>query len=706
MFIAVLFAAMVALPTARALEAGRENAISGSMDALGTSEVPAELAPIRLKVQEIVSSDEFVLARALHLYNQRRLNDAKSQLQDVLIENPHNHTAVVYLDTISAKRDAVNPPKALLEDELKGIASVEKGSHGGAYGKEEFGTTDGHHRITTNTMMGMTKNGQAGEDLVNKTVMEAVKLEGSLSEYKYTATANINYYSKGNVRDDTRLRNATWWMKNDKLQFIAGDTSSYLSRFILTGVNYRGLNLRLDAGESMFGNVKDKIVMLYGKIPYFYLTKDEYIYPRQIAGARNELALGDNFNFNTTFAYIWDNDSRMKKIDLADKGKRNALLGFDETFRVIPGVWTLNGESAFSYADEDIAADNKILRSSANYLVSDFKTKTLKIYNSYERIHPNFRSYLGIGSYSASNMLTIDRENIINSIDYQPREEVDLGLHYSRTRTNLNKRYNVQTIQYDNYRGAIKLMPKNGLPRFTLRGSIWNSDNGPGPFAAPQNESSWDSVFEVAKKYAEIDWAASYGVRGYNQFLNETNTYGDAREQTFSLSANKRFYDRIEITPSYSLGRATLLKTPNRGIYTTTIMRHLFDLHLSSGLWDTANVTFDYSYERAKDFATPSLWGTNNGFTTTFSWPFTTTLGYRKKFVFSPFLSYHYASGTVNYYDRSYFASRLEGDYFLTENTKLNISGEYRSNVVTDPTYCGYGDEYRVFISYKTVNGF
>jgi hypothetical protein len=74
--------------------------------------------------------------------------------------------------------------------------------------------------------------------------------------------------------------------------------------------------------------------------------------------------------------------------------------------------------------------------------------------------------------------------------------------------------------------------------------------------------------------------------------------------------------------------------------------------------------------------------------------------------VFSPYLSYHYSDGKCTFLDRRYFAGRAEGDYYLTENSKFNLSGEYRDNTASDPAYTGFGDEYRVMLSYKTVNGF
>jgi hypothetical protein len=81
-------------------------------------------------------------------------------------------------------------------------------------------------------------------------------------------------------------------------------------------------------------------------------------------------------------------------------------------------------------------------------------------------------------------------------------------------------------------------------------------------------------------------------------------------------------------------------------------------------------------------------------------------LGHRKKFVFSPYLAYHYSTGKATLLERHYFSGRAEGDYFLTENSKFNLSGEYRDNVASDPTYNGYADEYRIMLSFKTLAGF
>ena len=689
---------------------GRDATIDTTMNGLNNAGQPTELEPIKINVREIqepLQGSEYLLARALYLYNQRRLHDAKGDLKEILIDHPNNQTASKYLTDITSKIEAESPPKKVVEEELKGIASVDSAHSGGIYGREEFGNTDGAERFTSNTVAIATKISQQGADTSNKFISEAMKLEGSMSDYKYTATANVNYYNRNNTSEDKRLRNATWWMKNEKVQFILGDTSSLLSRYVLNGVNYRGANLKLNMYQDTTADITDNITFLYGKVPYFQLTQDEYIYPRDIAAVRNELTLWGWWDLNTSFAYIVDNSSRIAKIDVNDKAKQNALLGVNQVFRLMPGVWTLYHETAFSYADDDRAVDNKILRSDANYLVSDFKTKTVKVYNSYERIEPNFRSYVGLTGFSSNNQVTINREHILNFIDYMPYDEVDLGLQYSRTRTNLDKKYDVETIKEENYKANLRVTPKNGLPRFSLRGSIWTANSTPGENESPKDEVSWDSCFEMAKTINGTDWSTSYGARHYSQFINATNTYGDAIEHVFTLSANRKFLDdRIEVTPSYSLSRASLIKKPNRPIYTETIMSHLFDLSTAFALWDTAHLTFDYNLSSTEDFATSSVWGTNNAFTTTFSWPFTTTLGFRKKLVLSPFISYHYSTGTATFLDRRYFSTRLEGDYCLTQNSKLNLSGEYRDNVVNDPTYCGFGDEYRIMLSYKTVNGF
>lgn len=686
----------------------REDIIELTLSNLNQIGQPTELAPIRIKVRDSFKENEFIIARALYLYNQRRLTDARGDLKEVLMFEPRNKTAAEYLGEANAKIEAVEKPRAVLEEEIKGIASVDKSKQGGIYGREEFGNTDGKEKFTTNTAVAVAKvNKQTSRDWTDTFVAEALKLEGTMGDYKYTATANINYFNKdSNRREDIRLRNIAWWMKNDKVQLTLGDASSYLSRYVLNGVNYRGANLKMDVYENTFGDIKNNMTFLFGKIPYYWLTQDKYIYPREIAAVRNELDLWERWDLNASFAYLWDSSSRVQKIDTNNKAKENGLIGIDQTIRVLPGIWTLYSENAFSYGDDDRESDDKILKGSAQYYVSDLKTREFKMYNSYERIDPDFRSFVGLTGYTANKQVTIDREHILNFIEYEPYEFLDLGLQYSRTRTNLAKAYDTQTIKDQNYKANIKLTPENELPRFSLRGSIWTTNCGPGPIYAPAAESNWDSFFEIAKTLWEADLSAAFGMRGYSQFVNDNLTYEDALEYTFTLSANKKYFDRIDITPSYTLSRIGLKKTPSIPIYSREIVSQLFDLSLAAGLWDTATLTFDYNFSNTEDFATPSVWGVNNAFTTTFSWPFTTMLGFRKKLVFSPFLSYHYSTGRANFYDRDYFATRLEGDYFLTENSKFNLSGEYRSNSSNDHTYAGFGDEYRIIVSYKTVNGF
>ena len=153
---------------------------------------------------------------------------------------------------------------------------------GGISGKEEFGNADGEQKFTTNTAAIAAKTNRQGSDLPAKYMAEGMKLEGTMSDYKYTATATVNYYNIDNIRENKRLNNATWWMKNEKVRFIAGDTSSYLSRYILNGVNYRGVNLKMDLYKNMFNDVNDNITFLYGKI-------NSAVLPATISSSKNDL---------------------------------------------------------------------------------------------------------------------------------------------------------------------------------------------------------------------------------------------------------------------------------------------------------------------------------------------------------------------------------------------------------------------------------
>lgn len=683
----------------------RDDVINLAIDQLKTPP-SVELKPIRVNLGEVHARKQYLLARALYLYQQRRLSAAKGDLKEILFADPKNESASHYLAETNAIVAARKKPQAVLMEEQKGIISVQKAKTGGIHGKEYFGDTDGRQRLTTNTMVASHKANQQGLDLTNVGISEGMKLEGTLGDFTYTATANVDYYNRDDIRENVRFRTATWWMKNDKIQFILGDTSSYFSRYVLNGVSYRGVNLNMDLYKNAFGDVTDNITLLYGKIPYFFLDEDKYIYPRDIVGVRNKLSLWGIWDLNASLAYLWDSDAKVKKINSTNKGKENAVISVDQAFKLIPNIWTVYGENAFSYANDDLKTDTKILRSTAHYFASDFKIDKFKAYSSYEWIDPNFRSFVGLSGFTANKQVTVDREHITNFITYEPYEEVYFSLQHSRTRTNLDKRQETETIKTNNYKAYLKIMPKNNLPRFTVRGSLWTGDSNPGPFDSPWMQDSWDAVFEMAKTFGDTDLSTSYGIRRYSEYINETSTYGDALGHEFSLAARKRIFDRIEVAPSYTLSRVALEKKPNRPLYTETITGHLFDINISSWLWDTAHLTLDYSFSTAESFTTPSVWGSNNALTTTFSWPFTRDLGNGKKLVFSPFVSYHCADGTSTLLERNYLATRLEGDYFLTENSKLNLTGEYRDNAASDPSYVGFGDEYRVMLSYKSVYGF
>lgn len=666
---------------------------------------PIELEQIHLSLKKLKTyTNDMLLAKAIHLYNQGKLEQVKGILKDVVTSAPEYQSTSNLIREAEEKGLAEKKSIEQLVEEKRGIESVERAKMGWLYGKEEFGDTEGIDNFSSQTTFTSYKANKVGRDLSkNHSISQAYKMEGTLADFKYTATLNLNYFNKNDEREDIRVRRATWWMQNEKLRFILGDTSTYLSRYILNGINYRGVNLKMKLYEDMFKEKTDNLIMLYGKIPYFDLTVDSYVYPREIVGVRNEFSFGSYWKFNTNFAYIWDNEPRIKKISSTNKPKENGLVGIDQKISIIPGRWTLWGETTFSYSDDQRKAENKILRDSAHLYVSEFKTKKFKLHNSYERVNPDFRSYVGITGFIANRQLTTDREHLLNTLTYTPKDNIDIGLHYSRLRTNLANKHNVESIVDENYKFHFRFEPKGVLPVFSLRSSFLTSTSTPGAIDKPRKNSSWNTVIGLFKKFWDTDIGLSFGLSRFSQYINSTNSYGDAIGYSFSLSAHRSFLERFYLSSSYSFQRSRLKKRPENYLARINTHKHLFSLNFSSKLWDTASLTLNYNINRVEDLAFPDSWeGINHSFSTTFSWPFTTMIGPNKKLVFSPFISYYYSDGSVTLLDRRYLALSLESDYYLTENSKLSLSGEYRDNFAQDPTYTGFGDEYRFILSYKS----
>ena len=68
----------------------RDEAINSTIGGLAGTQQPAELAPIRIKTQEMAQGDVYLLARALHLYNQRKLSDARGAVSYTHLTLPTN----------------------------------------------------------------------------------------------------------------------------------------------------------------------------------------------------------------------------------------------------------------------------------------------------------------------------------------------------------------------------------------------------------------------------------------------------------------------------------------------------------------------------------------------------------------------------------------------------------------------------------------
>ena len=665
---------------------------------------------------------ELSIARAAQLYDTGNLKDAMAEFEIILQNDPLNRAANEYIDKIRYKlnekgasewelseritgyRNALNARKKIeITDPYKPALDYGGKPYERFINQTSFGSNSRNFEPSTDTSFGPS----------GFFIAEHLRLDQPANNWQNTFSLDARYHD--NSHEDARIRRIMYSLSNPGgMRFIAGDTSTRLSRYIMRGMYYRGVNLALN-------NDANEFKILWGAVPHFVAKTqdtgnkdtDIYIYPRKVFGARDAIRVLDGYKIGVSYMELKDSE-RVRTIDTNYNPKLNRVAAIDQNIEVVPEKWRIETEDAFSTSDEDrtdkdILVKDEKLKDFAHYIRSDITLPRFKLINSYERIGADFRSYSDLASTNTTWLsgITSDREKIDNYLEYRPYElnPVYLDLYFSRVRNNLDRDNDLETGRQQNYGVDLRFTPEPGywMPQSALRLKIMDRLSVPGSQYASNDVSDRDIIFELAKKLYGIDLNTSYTYRNSIDNIDTLNTYSNI----YNIRAAKELTDMVLLSAGYQHYDTRQDEGSLKG---TTGRQDFLNLSTALRLWAGANLSFDYSYEDTSD-RTGTLQDTNaNIYSTTFSWPFSHySLNNGREFSIAPYFTYQLTQGSAAESKNRYiWTAALDANYQLAKGHRISASFLYRQdeNSYYDPSTGSSSrgiEDRRFLLTYKKI---
>ncbi|PIU42183.1 MAG: hypothetical protein COS99_01590 [Candidatus Omnitrophica bacterium CG07_land_8_20_14_0_80_42_15] len=690
--------------------AQRDEAINNTVTKLlqGQSSPPILETSIEGVKRETTNID-YLQAEAYYLYTQDRFEEAISRWEEVLALDEENKTAVYYIKEAKAKIDAQNKPYAVVEEEKLGIKSMRQKKLGPARGQYPH-TRAGYDEIATNYVPGENRYFDHSISVMRDTQQYAIRTKRETTSFaeniradtsfgNYNSNFTASWLYETGERDDLRFpRYVNYLLANNNVRFMVGDSSNALSRYVLNGINYRGLNLMVNTDETRYPI--DRFNILYGAGKSFDTQSEEYFYPIEVFGARNEIEINPRYKLGTSFAYQAHQD-KITRVDPLFTPKKNTVLSFDQYFKPFDW-WVLRDEIGYSVTNSNTSDENvPTVEDWAHYITSNILREKWQLYNVYEYGGKNFIGLNGEPRF-LHNLVLNDKETFENIFIYTPFDELLFELQYHRTRNNLGKEELKETTKENLLKAMLRIMPRNGLPAIGLKGSILRTNSIPGSLDISDPRYSSDLGMELTKTLYGIDWNAGYTYQHSAEVLN--NAFCNFYRNIYSIGGGRSFLnDIIYVNAVYSLADLDILAT--NGSRTSSAIENRFDASTSWRLWDSLNLSLGYNYFNRRDFTGAFDDLDSHTGSCVLSWPYTKEFVNKQKMIITPYLSYYYTKNDeFTQACRSYFASKLDTDYYLNEDHKINFMLEYKNGVDTSALE-QEGDEVRFMASYVSTFG-
>lgn len=661
---------------------------------------------------------DLAIARGCYLYDSGRLKEALAEFTTVLKEDPQHQAALEYTDKIWSRLNEGGISSQDLDEEVRGyknaalarkkieITDQEKVvSYAGDKPYERFinTTSFGYNdrRFATSSDKSFTPDGFF--------IAERVRLDTNIERWRNTISLDARYHD--NDHEDARLRRFTYALSEPGgMYFIAGDTSTRLSRYTLRGMYYRGLDFAMKSDTNEFK-------ILVGAEPHF-LTKTQehtnrdngYIYPRKVFAVRDAYKVMEDYKVGVSFMELRDSE-RVRTIDPNYNPKLNRVVAFDQNIEAVPGIWRIETENAYSTSDEDrtdkdILIKEEKLKDFAHYIRSALEVPKFRLINSYERIGSDFRSYADLASTSVTWLsgLTSDREKIDNYLEYRPFEfdPVYLDFYFSRIRSNLDKDNDIEMNQQTNYGTDVRFAPdcSSWLPQAAVRLKFLDTLGVAGSQYASNDVTDRDVIFELAKRLYGIDLNTSYTNR---KAIENTETWG-SYSNIYDLRMAKELTDMVLLSSAYSHSNTY---KDQEGEESTTARKDYFNINTALQLWAGANLSFGYGYEDNTDSTGVFEDIKTNTYSTTFSWPFNKyILRSGSELTLAPYITYQFVDDWHNNYASRYeWTAAVDTTYQIAKDHRISLNVLYREDdqenkSLAEPAYI---EDYRVLLTYQQI---
>lgn len=506
--------------------------------------------------------------------------------------------------------------------------------------------------------------------------------------WRHLVRGAVDGYQDGkhDLRDPRQL---SYQARREGVRLTAGDVRNFLTlhRTVdpadATGYTLRSTQLRgLDAEITTGANT---VHLMAGVAPYFRSKPDEYTYPRLISGIRDSVRFAPWYRAAIGASYVRDRDEAIARVDPAIQPRETSILSVEQDLTVIPGLWTINTENAYSVTDDDLRPErsgaNTKLKDFAHSVFSEWIWPALRVLGTYERIGPDFRAPSDIAAIGAINSKNIsaDREHLI--VRAYPRRWGPLfgDLLYSRTQNNLDNDSGIERTreQWLAAQGGLQLA--DPWPQVGTRATFTRTVSIPGSAESPDRRWLYDLSGELRKRWLSTDWT---GESHYWQAANdETTAVDDEYRRTWRLRAGRGLWPGGAVS-----GWAGWTRAHDR-FNNTTLRRHTereANLTASSRLWSTASLSAGATYQ---DLGAPmvvdnDLQTAGGGIVRTFSgaflWPATWRMGGGRAFTLLPALNAHYAVASDQLERHPAWGARLTARYAVRETWRLEGLLEYR----------------------------
>jgi len=655
----------------------------------------------------------YLQAEAYYLYCQGMFADAIAAWERILLLDRNNDTAIYYIHQAEEKINATNKPKQVLAEEKLGMRSVREKALGATQGHYSH-TNPSYNEIAPDYVMGenrffdhslsIMRNEQKYSIRTKRettSIAHNIRADTSFGDYDSTFIASL--LNDHSTRQDLRFpRHLYYHIDNGNMRFALGDNSTSLSRYVLNGMNYRGINFSMNTSESRYPI--DRFKILYGVTKSYDTQSEEYYYPIEVFGVRNEIEISPRYQFGTSFAYQAHKD-KITRVDALYRPLKNIVASFDQYIK-LTDWWIIRQELAYSKVYDqtrNITVEERMptVEDWAHYITSNMLKEKWQLFSVYEYGAPNFISLTGEARFLHSLVLN-DKEVFDNTFIYTPTDMLLLELQHHYLRDNLHGEAGVETTKENLFSGILRIRPKNWLPALGFRASLLRARSIPGSSSISDKRYSRDFGVELTKTLYKVDWNLGYTYQKSIEELN--NKFCDSYRNIYSLRSNFAVIpNRAYLNAFYSFADMDIL-LPG-GDMTDSAHENKFDTSVSSRLWNTANLSLGYHYFNRRDYTGVFEDLDSHTASFVFSWPYTKDLFNNRKFTILPYLSYYYTKND-EYTDayRTYLAGKIDASYYFAPQDKLSLMLEYK-NGIDGSIFNQEGDEFRLLATYYSAYG-